>query len=343
MPETICGAIRKRPAAASVLAAALSLFALAGCATNSPGRLLGTRQLDDSYTVSQRYDANRGEHPEFALPIVELGDGRTILFDRRYKLIGTRELHADIFLPTRGEASGQALVLVHGGAWRSGNKSNFYAIASLLAKRGYAVILPEYRLAPEARYPAGLIDINDAIDWTKARAADFGIDPQRIAIGGESSGGQMAALIAYTGGLPLFSGNGAPAPRVNALIDIDGVLDFTSPLALQYENAAGEDSMAALWLGGSMESAPEKWKEASAANYLGSNSPPTLIISGEADRFTAGRNKVVATLTAEGTPVRHVHFAGLPHTFWLFAPYVGQVADTVDSFLRNDLPPTARH
>ena len=333
----------------TLLVAAVSVLPLSGCmlpaSADKPRTALShsstgdhTRLLDDSYTVSQRFEANSPAHRELAIPTLELGDGRRIMFDRLYAKRGMRELHADVFLPAPSAKPAQAIVLVHGGAWRSGNKSNFYAMANLLAQRGYAVVIPEYRLALESPYPAGLIDVNAAVGWTIENAQAFGIDPRRIAIGGESSGGQMASLIAYTGGTALFSGGAAHAPRLNALIDLDGVLDFTTPLALRYENAAGEDSAAARWLGGSMETAPQTWREASAATHLSAASPPTLIVSGEDDRFTAGRDEVIATLTAEGIPVRHVHFAGLPHTFWLFDPYLGQVVEAIDSFLK-DLPP----
>lgn len=299
-------------------------------------KLSNTIPVDDSYTVSQRYDSYHEGHPNFAIPVLQPDAGQKILFDRRYKKIGTRELHLDIFLPAAPGPTGQAIVLVHGGAWRSGNKSNFYAMANLLAQRGYAVFLPEFRLSPEAGYPAGLLDINDAVNWVKANAKAFGIDPEHIAIGGESTGGQMAALLAYTGGTNRFSVDNV-APRFNALIDIDGVLDLTAPLALRFENAAGRKSPAALWLGGSMEQIPDRWKEASATTYLSDTSPPTLIISGEEDRFTAGRDDVLAALSKSGVPAEHVHFRAMPHTFWLFDPCLDQVVTAIDTFMQKNV------
>lgn len=321
---------------ATALAVVAGIPALSGC-TTVPASQAGIVPIDDGYTVSQRFEANRDAHPELALPVLDAGAGRQILFDRRYKTIGARELHLDLFLPAPSARPAQAIVLVHGGGWRSGNKSNFYAMAQRLAQRGYAVVLPEFRLAPEAGFPAGLVDINEALAFVRDHAAEFGIDPGRIAIGGESTGGHMAALLAYTGGTARFSPDGNPAPRVNALIDIDGVLDLTSPLALRFENRDGENSVAARWLGGSMERAPGRWQEANPAAYLDAKSPPTLIVSGEETRFTAGRETVSARLTEQGIPVRNIHFAGLPHTFWLFDPYVDQVVDAVDRFMRDDV------
>jgi pectinesterase len=290
--------------------------------------------VDDSYTVSQRYYANKKDHPEFEWPRLTFVAGQQILFDRLYKKIGDRELHVDIFLPVPKQANRQAILFVHGGAWRSGNKSNFYAMANLLAQRGYVVLTPEFRLAPEAAYPAGLIDINDAIVWAKNQAGAFGFDPAKIAIGGESSGGQMAALIAYSAGHDTFKSAAGLDTRVNALIDIDGVLDFTVPLALQYENAAGAGSPAAKWLGGAYETAGDKWREASASRYVDAASPPTLTIAGEAPRFTAGWQDVSAALARHGIRTAYRKFAGTPHTFWLFEPYLSQTVQTIDAFLR---------
>lgn len=301
----------------------------------------GQRTVDDSYTVSQRFDAYHDRHPEFVVPTVSFLNAQQVLFDRRYKKVGDRELHVDVFLPVRQGRSkrtrsraAQAVVLVHGGAWRSGNKSNFYPIATLLAQRGYAVFLPEFRLSPEAAYPAGLIDVNDAIVWIKRQAREFGIDAGRVAIGGESSGGQMAALLAYSADRPIFKSMDTDDTRVSALLDIDGVLDFTTPLALQFENAAGPASPAALWLGGSMEQIPERWKEASSATYVNEDSPPTLIIGSSELRFTAGREAVLSRLRDLGIRCQYSAFENTPHTFWLFDPYAGKVVDTIDDFLR---------
>jgi acetyl esterase len=291
--------------------------------------------VDDSYTVSQRYYAYKKDHPELEWPVLEVQSGQRMLFDRLYKKIGNRELHIDVFLPAPQSARRQGILLVHGGGWRSGNKSNFYSMANLLAQRGYVVLIPEFRLSAEAAYPAGLLDINDAIVWAKGRADEFGFDTDKLAIGGESSGGQMAALIAYSSGLNTFKSVPGLDTGVNALVDLDGVLDFTAPLALQYEDAAGDKSMAALWLGGSFKTAEKNWRDASPARYAGADSPPSLIVSGEAPRFTAGRETVESVL--DHYHIRHASlaFEHAPHTFWLFNPYLEAIAKGIDDFLQK--------
>ncbi len=310
----------------------LSLALLNACAPAQTG----LRLVDDSYTIAQRYEGYKDTYPGLTWPAVSFQEGQQILFDRLYKTAGAHDLHMDIFLPTPVTDRHQGIVLVHGGAWRSGSKSHFYALATVLAQRGYVVFLPEYRLAPESAYPAGLIDINDAIVWVKTHASDFGLKGDHLALGGASSGGQMAALLAYTAQQPEFKTHASDDTHVNALIDLDGVLDFTSPLALKYENAAGSRSPGALWLGGSFEQKPETWRQASAVAHVDAQSPPTLIISSGNLRFTAGREDVIAALGRLGVRSGAFTFENAPHDIWLFEPYLSQIVDKVDLFLRDD-------
>ncbi|MBP2158827.1 alpha/beta hydrolase [Asticcacaulis sp. BE141] len=305
--------------------AAIAALMLVSCAATAAD----LRPIDDGYTISQRFDGYKDKYPGIAWPAVEPQTGQKILFDQRYKRDGERELHADVFLPAK--PNGQGIVLIHGGGWRSGDKSHFYALANRLSQRGYTVILPEFRLSAEARYPTSLIDVNDAILWAKSNAKDFGF--AKLALGGASSGGQMAALLAYTADQDLFKQPGSDT-SVNAVIDLDGVLDFTDPEALKFENARGDTSAAGLWLGGSWEKAGDTWAEASAATHVGAKSPPTLIISSGLMRFTVGRQKVEAALDRFGIAHDYLEFANAPHDVWLFDPWQTQIVDKMDSFLK---------
>lgn len=291
------------------------------------------RVIDDGYTPSERFYRNSVDNPELVWPELVFEAGQKVLFDRRYKLIGSRELHLDIFLPAKQRASKQAIMLVHGGGWRSGNKSNFYPMANLLAQRGYTVFLPEYRLSPEALYPAGLVDLNDARVWIAEHAKDFGIAPDKIAIAGGSSGGHMAALLANTANKPWFKGeNKAADTSFNLIVDLDGVLDFTDPLAIENENKLKEKSAAGLWFGGAMETTLPLWQQASTARHIDAHSPPMLIISSGLMRFTAGKDKVIQQLTKEGIANEYHQFADTIHTFWLFEPYMSQAVEWIDTF-----------
>lgn len=302
----------------SRLIAALVLFVAGPVAAN--------HLVDDSYTVARRFADYRSLYPGIALPTITPHTGQTLAFDLVYKTVGERDLHIDVFRPAPRRSLGQGLILVHGGAWRAGSKAHFYALANLLAQRGFTIFLPEYRLTPEALYPAGMDDIADALAWVQREAPSFALRADHIAVGGASSGGQMASLLAY-------DRSSARMPP-NALIDLDGVLDATTPLALRYENAAGPSSPLAQWLGGSFEQAPDLWRAASAASHVGASSPPTLIISSGAPRFTAGRERVLSVLQRNGIRAVTYAYSNAPHDFWLFDPYLKLAVDQIAAFLQ---------
>lgn len=290
------------------------------------GQAIAEHVVDDSYTVARRFEMYRGEYPGISWPSVSPQTGQTIAFDLLYKSVGDRDLHMDVFSPAPRVQRGQGILLVHGGAWRSGSKAHFYAMANLLAQRGYTVFLPEYRLAPEARYPAGMEDIGDALAWAQHNAPRYGLIAEHVAIGGASSGGQMASLLGYAG---------SPAAKApNALIDLDGVLDTTNALALQFEDAAGADSPLAKWLGGSFSQAPAAWRQASPALHVGRTSPPTLIVSSGTPRFTAGRESVLSRLQDNGIRTATFTYRKAPHDFWLFEPFLSTAVERIDTFLR---------
>ncbi|WP_278022839.1 alpha/beta hydrolase [Flavobacterium ginsengisoli] len=122
--------------------------------------------------------------------------------------------------------------MIHGGGWRSGNKNQMQFIGKEIVAKGYSCFAIEYRLSLEAKYPEGVIDVKNAIKFIKDNAAKFNVDPNKIAILGCSSGGQMAALIGTTNNNPLFEDKefkSRSSSKVHAIIDVDGVLAFKHP------------------------------------------------------------------------------------------------------------------
>ena len=293
-------------------------------------------KVDDSYTVTQRFEQEKVRHPNIMLPNIHFSDGQVARFDMRYKVVNGRELHADVFLPAPKDQQGQAFIFVHGGGWRSGNKSHGYALANRLVQRGYAVITVEYRLSIEAPFPAAVIDIHDAIVWFKSQALAWHIDPAHVALIGGSAGGHLASLVGLTRSEQWQPHNvKTNDTAVNMIIDLDGVLDFTTPLALQFENKRAETSAAALWLGAPYQKAPALWKQASPASYVTRNAPPMLVISSGQKRFTAGKENVEIQMQAHKIPFEFYTYKNVTHTFWLFEPYVSEVAERIDNFVRK--------
>jgi acetyl esterase/lipase len=115
---------------------------------------------------------------------------------------GFRPLTLDLYTPPKGKAPRPLVIYIHGGGWMNGTArnaaayANFPAVLADLASRGYVVASLNYRLGSEAKFPAATQDVDAAIRWLKAHAADYGIDKTRVAIWGGSAGGQLAALAA---------------------------------------------------------------------------------------------------------------------------------------------------
>ena len=191
---------------------------------------------DTSFTPYQAWIKIKKEFPEAIIVKPQLPEGviaenniiYTTLSETPY---GKRELHLDLFRPKK---SGKypALLLIHGGGWRSGNKTMQVPMAQQISTKGYVTASVEYRLSPEALYPAAIYDIKAAIRFLRANAVKYNIDPNRMALSGSSSGGELAAFIGMTSDLKKFDeneGDNSVSSEVQAIIDMDGILDFTDP------------------------------------------------------------------------------------------------------------------
>jgi pectinesterase len=254
------------------------------------------------------------------------------------------DLKLDLYLPTAsGRSSRPAIVFVHGGGWRTGVRANFAPMAIRMAERGYVAATISYRLSPEAPYPAAVIDAKAAVRWVRAHAADYGIDPGRIAIAGGSAGGQIAALTGVTNGEGRFDPDGGPgavSSAVQAIVNIDGLSDFTSEEARRYEDdPAKQPSAAGAWFGGRYAEKAALWRDASPLYHVNKDTPPLLFIVSAQRRFSLGREEMVERLRALGVPNRVVPVPDTPHSFWLFDPWLAPTVEAADAFLKEVIPP----
>lgn len=248
---------------------------------------------------------------------------------------GKRDLHLDLFRPEK-EGQYSALVLVFGGGWRSGSKANQVPLAQEIAAAEYVTAAVEYRLSPEALYPAAVYDIKAAIRFLRANADKYGIDPDRIAISGSSAGGQLAALVGLTGDLEKFEGNlgnSEVSSEVQAIIDMDGILDFTTPSESAGDNTPGKRSAGAYWFGATLKEARDKWVEASPMIYTGEDSPPILFINSAQPRFHAGRDTVISVLNTYDIYTEVQTIPNSPHSFWQVHPWFEETVDYMVNFL----------
>ena len=172
----------------------------------------------------------------------------------------------DVYRPSPAPAAGAkrpAVVLIHGGGWSGGTRKLLAPHARWFAGKGLVAVNISYRLtaAPGVRVADCVADAKSAVAWVRAHAADWGIDPARIAVAGESAGGHLAAC----------TGLMAPQPaRANALILFNPVIDTASADGWRMDASYTAEDRRAL----------------SPAHHVASGAPPTLVVHGEADKVT---------------------------------------------------------
>lgn len=131
----------------------------------------------------------------------------------------------DVYAPSRPRPGAPVVVFFYGGGWDSGAKGDYVFVGSALASKGYVVVIPDYRLYPQARYPVFLQDCAAAVRWAKDHAADYGADPQAMVLMGHSAGAYNAAMLAID---PRWLEQVGLDPHrdVRAMVGLAGPYDF---------------------------------------------------------------------------------------------------------------------
>ena len=293
---------------------------------------------DSSYTVYGYYQKELKKFPFIEIVKPE----HTPLVKEEYNIIYSsienRNLHLDLFYPYTTIESLPIVLLIHGGGWRSGDKSFQRPLAIKIAEQGFLCAAVEYRLSPEAKYPAAVQDIKTAIKWLKCNAKKYSADSTKVALSGCSSGGHLAALCGVTNNVqkfnPNYSDNNATAD-VQAVIDIDGILDFTHPAESGKDTSDKYPSVGKLWLGETYKENPALWIEASPLTYISKDSPPFLFINSSDERFHAGRDEAINIFAKFNIPFEVHTLAETLHTFWLFHPWFIPTVNHITDFLKK--------
>jgi pectinesterase len=297
-----------------------------------------TNKPDTSFTSYSAYNYEKPYHPNIKLVTDFNYNDVDVKKNLTYCSVGNRNLMIDAFMPKQSLAKRIAVIMLHGGGWRSGNRTQHYPLAESLAHLGYVCFTPEYRLSTEALFPAAVYDIKAAIRWIKANASTFTIDTSKIVIAGFSAGGELAAFMGTTGNTPLFEGNECNtgiSTQVNALIDIDGTLSFVHPESGEGIDSIGRISAATYWFGYNKKENPGMWLVASPLTYVNSNTPPTLFLNSSVARMHAGRDDYIKLLN-EYNVYTEVHgFDDAPHSFPLFYPWFDRMLQYMDNFLKK--------
>jgi len=297
-----------------------------------------TGQPDTSYTTYSAYKSTSKQHPDIKIvgekKFASVKESRGIVYCNP----GKRGLKIDVFQPKAKKAAGYpAVLIVHGGGWRSGNRTQHIPMAQHLAAAGFASFTVEYRLSTEALYPAAVHDVKAALRWMRANARKFNIDTNKIAILGFSAGGELATFVGTTNGISRFEGaacNTVHSSDVQAIVDIDGTLSF-----VHAESGEGDDrkstSAASYWFGYSKAENPDLWRDASPLTHAANNKAPVLFLNSSVDRMHAGRDDFRKVLTEQGIYSEVFTFEGAPHSFCLFEPWFKPTVDHVARFLNQ--------
>lgn len=314
----------------------LSVFCQSSLSAQSMAGVTGIP--DTSFTIYNEYKKVKKNYPDIQIvPEVISGDFKQKR-NITYCKVGERKLFLDAFYPSaKSKTKRAAILIIFGGGWRSGNRTQHYPLAQRLAQLGYVCFTADYRLSTEALYPAAIHDLKAALRWMHAKANKYNIDTSKIAVMGFSAGGQLAAFLGTTSGHPAFEGNTChvkQSSRVNAVIDLDGTLSFVHP-----ESGEGDDSKktsaATYWFGYTKKEAPERWKEASPLTHVGPNTPPTLFVNSSVARMHAGRDDFMKVLKENNIYTEAKTFEAAPHSFPLFHPWFQPLAEHIDAFLKK--------
>lgn len=296
----------------------------------------------NTYDAPRTYDKLARKYPFIQIAGADVPAGVQRVADQTYVQYGTRCMKLDLYLPAAPRANVPVVVLVHGGGWRYGFRSEFAPMAVRLAQRGYAAATISYRLAGEAQYPAAIHDVRAAVRWVRAHAGEYHLDPQRIALAGGSAGGQIASLAGVTGHLDRFdpgAAGSAVSSAVRAIVNIDGLSDFTLDATRRYEDDPNKQpSSAGSWFGGRYAEKTALWTEASPIQYVRPGMPPILFVDSAQPRFSLGRDEMMAKMAQVKAVGRVVFVPDTPHSFWLFDPWLQPTVDATVTFLNEQMP-----
>jgi acetyl esterase/lipase len=228
---------------------------------------------------------------ELGVPAVEADETTT------YAAPGGTALDVDVYLPpadARGAAP--AVVLAHGGGYRTFDKSDLAGTGRWLAERGVAVLAVDYRLATATTptWDRAPQDVVCALGWARDNAARLGVDPSRVSLGGMSAGGALALGAAYRLQEGTISSSCGPTPAPPA--SVVGFYPATDVVQSWHDDADSSREAAEWFTGGTPQEHPERYAEVSPSTHVRPGLPPTLLVVG--DRDTGTRPEAVTAFGA---------------------------------------------
>ena len=261
-----------------------------------------------------------------------------------------RQLLCDIWRPGNDDVSGLAFVFLHGSGWAAGDKDFLTRpFFHHLTAQGHTVMDVAYRLVPEVDIYGMIVDVKHAIAWMKANASRYGVDPEKIVLGGGSAGCHLALLAGYTPEHPELT----PEDLKNADLSVCGIISLYGPTDLlaaydpwmkqaqspgrpeEFRYAGRLDML----LGGNPQEIPDTYQLVNPATHVHHGSPPTLLMQGDKDLLVPveATRALYTKLIESDVPAVNVIFPWTEHMFDLILPQISPPAQSalydVDRFL----------
>jgi acetyl esterase len=218
-------------------------------------------------------------------------------------------LTVDVAVP-KGPGPHPVLLYLHGGGWVAGSARTHKKVAAELAARGYLTFNLDYRLAPEHQFPAGIDDCVFAANWISENAKRWKGDSKRLAVGGDSAGGNLAAATA------IFLNGKSSGPKFKAAVLIYGVFDMAATIERSKQTGAGLTEGAAQgYLGKSYPAALNDPRVSPSRGLVKGALPPSFIICGAADDLLPESRAMSEAMSKAG--IEHeLHVVDeMPHAF----------------------------
>ena len=271
----------------------------------------------------------------------------------RYFTWPQSDLKMDIYFHD-GKEKSPAVIFVPGGWWITSPKTAGEPLTSRLAEKGFAVASIEYRHIVDATYVDIIGDVKAAVRYLRAHADEFNIDKDRIAVMGASAGGYLSIMVGVTSGVSKFDfgDNLDQSSQVQAVVDFFGPSDLTkigddysSDIQALYNSPGGAVALLVNGMagfkgrkGGALRDTPDTARDANPLTYINENTPPFLIMHGNADKtISPSQSKILYdALVKHGVDTEYYVIDGADHEFeYFFQPKAfGIIVDFLNRVLR---------
>jgi acetyl esterase len=214
------------------------------------------------------------------------------------------------------------LVFFHGGGWVIGNLETHDVVCRKLAHEGELIVISvDYRLAPEHRFPAAVDDAITATTWISANAGKLGLDPSRLIVGGDSAGGNLAAVVALAardGGGPAIAGQMLVYPATEFARNHPSHREPETSILLTHSVIG--------WFSNHYLNGADigDWRASPARAKTLAGLPPAYVLTAGADPLRDEGDEYAACLKKAGVPVTYKHFPGQFHGFFTMGKLLNQ-------------------